>query len=107
MKEENEIWMPLDKFYGYEVSNKGHVKSISYHNQGISKLLKPCVIGGKNYTVTFCLNGKVYKRSVKYLVAQAFMEDPGKAYALYNINGDVTDCRVENLEFRKRNQGNN
>jgi len=91
-----EAWVPVKDFeWLYEVSDLGRVK-----RDGkilTSKTLK----GRNNIYVTLYKCSKKNSRSIKSLVAEAFLEPPTdpKAKIIY-INGDAMDNRLENLEWR-------
>ena len=72
----------------YRVGNMGHV----FSKNG---LLKP--VGGRY--VNLSEHGIVHRVDIGYLVARLFVGNPrGYAY-IRRINGEMDDCRAENLEW--------
>lgn len=98
----NEIWKPIEDFPGYGISNTGFVwsdksemrLSTSPNTNGIFK-------------VNLVKNGQIYTRSVKTMVAEAFIpkqltfESPD-GHTPINIDGDQHNNHVDNLAWRPR-----
>ena len=103
---QGEIWKDINGYDGYQVSNKGRVKSTIVRNEG--KLLKIginklgyCIVGLR-------VNGKSKTHYVHRLVAETFVPNPDKKLCIDHINTDKTDNRVENLRWctQKENLNN-
>lgn len=75
-----EIWKDTD-YYGYQVSNKGRVKS-TFKN--IIKSQQ--IINSGYYTVTFSVNGKSKGLLVHRLVAKAFIDNPNNLPEINHID---------------------
>lgn len=93
-----EIWTPIQGFEGYEVSSMGYVRrsdnreqlSMSYTHDGSVK-------------VNMSANKRQYTRSVRRLVAEAFVSKPNeKCDTPINLDGDPTHNWSSNLAWRPR-----
>lgn len=92
---QGEIWKDIDGYDGYQVSNKGRVKSTIVRNEG--KLLKIGINKLGYCIVVLSTNGKSKTHYVHRLVAETFILNPDKKLCIDHINRDKTDNRVENL----------
>jgi len=89
----NEVWITINEFPKYEISNFGRVKNnknrilkIGTHRDGYKQV---------------CLrkNKKQYTRKIHRLVAQAFIPNPNNLPQVNHIDEDRTNNRVDNLEW--------
>ena len=95
-----EIWKQVKGFEGlYEVSNLGNVRSLNYHNWGITKNLTPTADKYGYLRVCLSKNDKQHNGIVHRMVAQAFIDNPNDFPQINHINEDKSDNRVENLEW--------
>lgn len=95
-----ELWRPVEGFERYEVSNLGRVI-----NLGRDRILSPSINRqGISKVTMFDENGAATSKSVALLVAQAFLEPhPRLAFdSVIQLDGDRTNCNVENLMRRPR-----
>jgi hypothetical protein len=93
-----EVWVRVSGYENYyEVSNFGRVKS--YHRYKEGKLLK----FNKNHfgylSVALIKNGQVKLTKVHRLVAKEFLKNPQNLPQVNHIDEDVTNNRVDNLEW--------
>lgn len=89
---------PIPGFGGYHVTRDGRVVSLS---TGKALILTPTQNG--DLTVGLTKGGKQHRRSVKVLVAEAFVE--GKDHLFDTpilLNGIKDDLRAENIMWRPR-----
>lgn len=94
-----EIWEYI-KVYGqkYQISSKGHVRSMNYNNTGKPKELK---LKRNKYgfnEVTLSKNNKTKTYMVARLVAEHFIPNPNNKPKVMHI-GDGADDNVENLKW--------
>lgn len=101
----SEVWKNIEGYEGYQVSNKGRVKSLervvySGKNNKVKRLFPEIIMAqtknpqGYNY-VTF--SGK--KELVHRLVAKAFIPNPENKPHIDHINTKKEDNCVENLRW--------
>jgi len=100
MTELYEIWKPVNGYEGiYEISNLGRVKSLNYRRTGNEKILKQ-VKKTKGYlALTLYKNGSYKQHRIHRLVADAFIPNPDNLPQVNHIDEDVTNNRVDNLEW--------
>ena len=96
-----EIWCDIEGYNGYQVSNKGRVKSFKNGRILILKLWK-VPQGYMRVGLRNNLGGS--HRFVHILVAKAFIPNPKNLPEVDHINGIKTDNRVENLRWVTRSQ---
>lgn len=94
---QGEIWKDINGYDGYQVSNKGRVKSTIVRKDG--KLLKIGINKLGYCVVVLSTNGKSKTHYVHRLVAETFIHNPDKKLCIDHINTDRTDNRVENLRW--------
>lgn len=96
----------------YQVSNMGNVKRIApYSNQfgrtrGSDRLLKPANNSKGYLFVQLSKDGKVSRKYVHRLVAEAFIPNPDNKATVNHINCDRSDNRAENLEWTTYRENN-
>lgn len=102
-----EIWKDIEGYEGkYEVSNLGHVRSLSlgkitkYRPKHKGRVLKPYLTKYGYHVVDLFYNtGKKRHYLVHRLVADAFIPNPDNLPQVNHKNELKTDNRVENLEW--------
>lgn len=111
-----EIWKPVKDFEGfYEVSNMGRVKSLSrtvqHKHSGKytfkERILKPNPVKGGYHQVTLNKNSKRYSKYIHVLVMQMFVGEKTKGYEVNHIDENVTNNKLENLEYLTPKENNN
>jgi hypothetical protein len=100
----NEIWKKIKDFDGYFVSNLGKVrgtrqnKDIILKNRTLSKS-----DNNKFYLpyqqVVLYENGKQKTKMIHRLVAENFISNPDNKPQVHHIDNDVTNNKVDNLEW--------
>lgn len=89
-----ESWRPIADFSGYEVSNRGRVRS---HKWGRPHVRKPVVTHGGHLRVALSRDGKLSHHYVHRLVYEAFVGPVPDGLLICHRNGDPTDNRPDNL----------
>ena len=103
---EREVWKPIEGYEdAYEISNMGRCRSVDrivVHSNGARQLYKGRLLSikrnrcGQLY-VTLCMHSKGKMFRLDYLVARAFIDNSDDDKLIHHLNGDVRDCRAENL----------
>ena len=88
-----EVFVDIQGYEGYQVSNYGRVK-----NSKTGKILKPYLTRGYLRVSLYNESGRRCKL-VHRLVAEAFLPNPQHKPAVNHINGCKTDSNVSNLEW--------
>ena len=102
---EKEIYVPIDGFPNYEISNYGNIKKLNTTSiAGIKrnykeKILKPYKHNNKAYIVLKDKNNKQISKLVAKLVAELFIEIPNNYKFVKNCNGDIFDNSIYNLQW--------
>lgn len=91
-----EKWRAVKGFPWHSVSNEGRVR-----NDRTGKILQPLVIQNGSIVVHLNAYGTSYK-VVGLIVADAFIPNPTNAKRVDYIDGDRSNCHVENLKWHVR-----
>lgn len=92
-----EQWAAIDGYPNYAVSNLGNVANI---NRG--EMLQPRPNDEGYLRVSLSNLGQVKDFYVHRLVAAAFLRGYDSRYQIKPVNGDLNDCRVENLYIHRQ-----
>lgn len=93
-----EEWTSVPDFPEYSISNYGRVRSIR-----LDRLLAWSPIYYNIPTVGMMRDGVQMRRSVPVLVCRAFIPQPAPHFDTpIHLDGDRTNCRVDNLAWRPR-----
>lgn len=92
-------WTTVENFRNYEVSDGGEIR-----NKTTRKVLKPAFNQQGIPFVTLRRDNESYSRTIPKMVAEHFLPDPPFEHfdTPINLNGDRSDCDVENLMWRPR-----
>lgn len=95
-----EIWRPITSNENLEVSNFGRIRKLDPYNLVGFELINP-VLGKNGYLIVGLgkKNGSFVNGAVHYLVAEAFVENPGGFTIVKHKSGNVFDNRPENLKW--------
>lgn len=90
----NEIFLPIEGYPKYQISNLGRVKSIV----GKEKILKTWI--NKRYYSVSLMKDKVQKNHLIHrLVAQAFIPNPENKPEVNHVDGNTKNFNISNLEW--------
>lgn len=112
-----EIWKPIDAFPGYEVSNKGSVRSYwkQFSVEGYIKtiierepqrILKSHRNMGGYFVVSLFKDGMKYGKSVHVLVAKTFLGPAPPKTEVDHIDNDQTNNNLHNLRYISKSKNN-
>lgn len=99
---EREIWLQVDGFPDYFVSNFGRIKSVKF---GKIRLLKQSKSKGY-YRVNLCQSGGRYAKKVAFLVLEAFSGKRPEGLDCSHLDGNRENNRLDNLEWETRTVNN-
>ena len=92
---EGEEWREIKGFAHFLISSMGRVKNTLTNSMVNS--YRSC----RHYSVSLHDFVGVTRKSVRFLVAEAFMTKPIGFHTIYHKNGDLKDNRLENLGWQK------
>ena len=106
----DEIWKPIEKYPGYEVSNLGRIKS--YKQDKVNgKIMKPYACTKGYLQIDISLDGRKRKNrvhlAVHRLVAIAFLPNPDDLPEVNHKDENKTNNCVDNLEWCTAKYNNN
>lgn len=88
-----EVWKPIDFFYGYEVSNLGNVRNKN------KKILIPSKNNSGYLKVNLRRYNKNYSKFIHRLVAQTFISNPNNLPEVNHKDENPLNNCVDNLEW--------
>lgn len=88
------MWKDINGFEGiYQISDRSEIRRV---DTGHIVKQRPKI---GYWSVCLCKDGKKHYLWVHRLLAQAFIPNPDNKPQVNHINGDRSDCRIENLEW--------
>lgn len=90
-----DTWLDVAEFPLYEVSDKGEVR-----NKRTGRVLRQYSNGRDSIFVTLRCDGAQYSKSVRRLVAVAFLGDPMNDDVAIPIDGDYSNNCADNLVWK-------
>lgn len=89
------MWKDVKGFEGlYQISDMAEIRRV-----GTNRLLKLHKSKVGYLSIALCKDGKKHYLWVHRLLAQAFIPNPENKPQVNHINGNKSDCRIENLEW--------
>lgn len=105
-------WRPIPEWEGfYEVSNDGQVRSLArFNRRGIavpSRMRRTSKAQAGGYpTVSLCLDGAKFQRTVHRLVMLAFVGECPTGLEVLHSDGDPENNRLSNLSYGTHAENN-
>lgn len=97
-----EIWKDIEQYPGYQVSNRGQIKSFKQSKEG--RILKPKISGGY-LGIDFRKDGKTYYGLVHRIVLSTFSPVEGwEMLTVNHIDGNPSNNKLENLEWMTQSE---
>ena len=95
---QEEIFKNLEENIQYQVSNFGRIKSLKKNK---SIILKHGTTNNGHYYVNLCINGKIKRMYIHYLVANTFVVNPDKKNKIFvdHIDRNKTNNYASNLRW--------
>ena len=95
-----EVWKDIQGYNGnYQVSDCGHVRSMSFNRTGVTKVLKTNKHRNGYFSVLLFDNGKRKRLYIHRLVAEAFIPNPFNFPQVNHKDEDKSNNHVDNLEW--------
>ncbi len=98
------MWIEIKNFPNYFVNELGQVKSGPKKTRKGFRLLKPMKESTNYTTVDLCKDGKIVRKLIHRIVAEAFLPNLENKPQVNHINGIKDDNRLENLEWVTRSE---
>ena len=100
-----EIWRDIDDYEGlYQISNKGHVKSLKW---GKERILRPMINSSGYLNVVLYKNTASQSRYIHRLVAEVFIPNTQNKPQINHKDECKTNNTVENLEWATAKENSN
>jgi len=96
---EGEIWINVDGYDRYLISNFIRIKSLPEPLRKYEALLSPIKNSTGYYMICLYKNGVSHPTGLHRIIAQAFIPNPENKPCVNHINNNPSDNRIENLEW--------
>jgi hypothetical protein len=95
-----EIWKDIKGYEGrYQISSLGRVKSLISYFGTKEKIMKGQPVWTGYLRVCLVKDGKSKMHTIHRMVAEAFIPNPENKPIVNHIDGNITNNRVDNLEW--------
>ena len=92
-----EIWKPIERAPGYEVSNQGRIRSFMKSKQG--RLMSTYLSSNGRYALYLRIDKTKHIAYVHVEVATAFLGERPEGMVIRHLDGDPTNNCVDNLTY--------
>lgn len=93
-----EQWLPVADYDGYEVSDRGNVRSLRRKGNK-PRMMTPFPWKCETFYVQMRRNGTNYRKAVAAMVLEAFGPPARGRTRWRHIDGKASNCRITNLEW--------
>jgi len=103
--DDEEVWKPIKDHTGYEISNKGRVRSSKGKQPRILKT-PICSNGRRSLVLRDGRNGVIHNLQIHRLIAEAFIPNPEGKECVDHIDRDKLNNNISNLRWATKAENN-